>query len=201
MTGAMRGIERDRCIAAARRRSVRDTSGLTEDDVRAIRHDRRSLAVIGDEFGTHRTVVGRIKRRLAYAWVPDNPADAPQEPLFIDMGVPMSALDRQTAAMVLHVDANAFYCGDCIVTDLPSNPRSGRPQLKLHGWDVSIARVLCAIRHDKPLWSKLWVTRHLCGNSECVNPNHLVPGSEQENSADAVRHRTRHAASDRHTRN
>lgn len=163
---------------------------MTEDDVRAIRCDTRSLAAIGDDFDTHKTVVGRIKRRLAFAWVPDDPADALQKPLFIDMGVPMSELDRQTAAMVLHVDAHAYYCGDCILTDLPSNTRSGRPKVKLHGRDESIARVLCAIQHDKPIWSKLWQTRHLCGNSECVNPHHLIPGTEQENSDDAVRHGT-----------
>jgi len=34
------------------------------------------------------------------------------------------------------------------------------------------------------------VTRHLCGNSRCVNPAHLKPGTQSENERDKVLHGT-----------
>ena len=40
-----------------------------------------------------------------------------------------------------------------------------------------------------PLWaSHAWHALHVCGNAACVNPNHLMPGTEQDNADDAVRH-------------
>lgn len=35
------------------------------------------------------------------------------------------------------------------------------------------------------------VVRHLCGNSQCVNPAHLAVGTSSENNLDAIEHGTR----------
>lgn len=164
----MTTMERDSWIADSRKKALRngDDDRLTEDTVRAIRRAEGSLTEIGAEFGIHRSTVSMIRARRTWSWVPDDPTDALTEPLFIDIGVPMSCLDRQSAALVLQVDAHAFYCGDCMVTDLAFDPRDDRPRTSLHGRNETVARVLCALLHDLPLWaSHAWHVRHICGNA------------------------------------
>ena len=41
------------------------------------------------------------------------------------------------------------------------------------------------IAHGKPLESGL-VLRHTCDNKQCVNPHHLIPGTQKENMRDCV---------------
>lgn len=190
----MNVIECDQYVADARRLSLRDTSPLSEDHVRAIRAAEGSLSQLVSAFGINKTSISRIRRRERYAWVPDDPADTIQEPYLIDVGAPMRDLSPAEAALVLQVDAHAFYCGDCVVTDLHGD----RPAVKFEYFKVAVSRVLCSIRFDLPLWQHWrWHTRHICGNEACVNPHHLIPGTPQENSDDMVRH-GRAARGERH---
>ncbi len=74
--------------------------------------------------------------------------------------------------------------------------RNGRPTVRLHGQTQRIARVIVALRDQKPIhdgWK--WQTRHLCGNPACCNPDHLTFGTQQENEADKLLHGTRNRGS------
>jgi hypothetical protein len=46
---------------------------LTEDQVRAIRRDTRACKVVGSDYGLSQAQVSRIRRRLHWKEVPDEP--------------------------------------------------------------------------------------------------------------------------------
>jgi hypothetical protein len=59
-------------------------------------------------------------------------------------------------------------------------------------------RAVLALKLGRPL-APGEVTRHVCHNRACVNPDHLLPGSAKDNAQDSVRAR-RHIHGERHPR-
>jgi hypothetical protein len=53
----------------ARGQAMGPTSLLSEDDVRAIRHDPRSSRPVASEYGVDRSTITRIRNRKRWAWL------------------------------------------------------------------------------------------------------------------------------------
>lgn len=60
----------------------------------------------------------------------------------------------------------------------------GYPCWKFDGKTRGVHRVVCELHHG-PLGSKQ--ARHLCHNTLCINPEHVVPGTQTENMQDSAR--------------
>ena len=48
----------------------------------------------------------------------------------------------------------------------------------------TISRLIVHLRDNLNYDDKLWVTRHICNNKNCINSKHLISGSTKDNSAD-----------------
>lgn len=73
----------------------------------------------------------------------------------------------------------------CMLLTGASN-RQGRPRIWVDGVNTKCAKIIVALRDDKPWWSQSWQTRHLCDNPACVNPDHLTYGTAQDDADDRV---------------
>jgi hypothetical protein len=51
-------------------------------------------------------------------------------------------------------------------------------------WGAALHRVVCEAKYGAPLGSQH--AHHACGNSICVNPDHLVPATNAENVAEMM---------------
>jgi hypothetical protein len=66
--------------------------------------------------------------------------------------------------------------------DTYKNPGS----ITYRGKQVSAARMTCAIKHGD-MESGI-VARHLCDCPFCINPDHIVPGTQKDNAQDRISH-------------
>jgi hypothetical protein len=60
----------------------------------------------------------------------------------------------------------------------------GYPCWRINGRVYGVHRLACEYRHG-PLAADLHA-RHTCHNTLCVNPQHLIPGTSQENARDSA---------------
>lgn len=96
-------------------------------------------------------------------------------------------LKGQSVRDFVHSYRNYVGC-DCVFVP---NAIKGRPSQVEHcGRSVSAARYMALLAHGTPK-DEAHVVRHTCGNGHlsCVNPNHLLWGTQAENRSDAARHR------------
>ncbi len=63
------------------------------------------------------------------------------------------------------------------------NHSNGRPQIGVNYTKMRIARFIVAVREELDMQGE-WDTRHTCNVRECVNPDHLLSGSRQDNALD-----------------
>ena len=83
---------------------------------------------------------------------------------------------------------NEFTGSSCILWIGPIN-KSGYGKLSIHGVQYLAHILSCSIK-CKRLRANDEVTRHLCSNKICINPEHLDFGSYTENAIDSVIHQT-----------
>lgn len=74
---------------------------------------------------------------------------------------------------------------------VPAAQKNVPASLKFCDKNISAARYMCLLTHGTPPTEGM-VVRHLCGNGHlsCVNPAHVVWGTQGQNIADATKHRT-----------
>ncbi|WP_170417795.1 hypothetical protein [Ruegeria arenilitoris] len=68
---------------------------------------------------------------------------------------------------------------------------ASRPAMMYMGRSTSAARVSYYLSKDRgfPIFAERDVLiRHICGNGLCVNPDHLIPGTKDENERDKRMH-------------
>ena len=82
------------------------------------------------------------------------------------------------------VKSEGRFCDEtgCIFVDRAHDNR-GYPVIKSQGVQVKIVQALA-------LPPPGFHSRHLCGMQSCINPNHIEPGTAQENSDDRILHGT-----------
>lgn len=54
-------------------RGINNPNGakLSPEKVLAVRNSTRTNVVLGEEYGVHENTIGKVKRRILWAWVPD----------------------------------------------------------------------------------------------------------------------------------
>lgn len=68
--------------------------------------------------------------------------------------------------------------------------KSGRPYFDVHGKKVLAYRLTYKLVHGAAIPDDV-MARHTCDNQVCCNPNHIVPGTHQQNMDD-MKERERH---------
>ncbi|WP_419740728.1 hypothetical protein [Ruegeria sp.] len=63
------------------------------------------------------------------------------------------------------------------------NHSNGRPQIGVNYTKMRIARFIVAVRDELDMLGE-WDTRHTCNVRACVNPDHLLSGTRQDNALD-----------------
>jgi hypothetical protein len=76
-----------------------------------------------------------------------------------------------------------------IITDAgcwnyPINDTTRYPRIAINGIRYTISRLLCCINYNLENEDK-FVARHLCHNKICVNPEHIQPGTNKQNTLDS----------------
>jgi len=64
---------------------------------------------------------------------------------------------------------------------------------------VRLARLIVALRDGREMSDHSWLTRHTCDNPPCINPSHLITGTDKDNSDDKIA-RGRHNFGERNGR-
>ena len=84
--------------------------------------------------------------------------------------------------------ANELRDGECWTTDYVPNPRSGYVDVGAEAPDRGKRRLHRGVweAHNAEPIPEGMVILHTCDNPACMNPEHLVLGSQQENVEDMI---------------
>jgi len=98
-------------------------------------------------------------------------------------------INRQASPIVYTINGNG--CHICISH---SQARGGYPRLKRGGKYLRMSRYAWSLANEKPVPEGMMIL-HSCDNPNCINPDHLNPGTHQENMADrAAKGHTAHGS-------
>lgn len=95
---------------------------------------------------------------------------------------------NQTTDVIERIKAKTIYEGDCWRFTGKKTGR-GYGNIWYHGRMVRIGRLICHLFHNKELKDSSWVACHKdeCRFHDCWNPDHLYPGTQQQNVNDQIR--------------
>lgn len=67
-----------------------------------------------------------------------------------------------------------------------SNVSGGYSQISIRGKTWRLSRLVWCLVNDGEYEDKTFVVRHSCHNKKCVNPDHLINGTRQQNAYDSI---------------
>jgi hypothetical protein len=85
------------------------------------------------------------------------------------------------ASSAEHLKANTKQVGDCL--EWLGECVKGRGRVRFHGKKQSASRVMFALWNNVAIES-VPVVRHTCDNPLCINPEHLISGTQADNVKD-----------------
>jgi hypothetical protein len=94
----------------------------------------------------------------------------------------------QTTNVIERIKAKTIYEGDCW-RFIGKKTGRGYGGIWYQGRTVRIIRLICHLFKGKDLKDSSWVARHTdeCKFYDCWNPDHIQPGTQQENVNDQIR--------------
>ena len=92
--------------------------------------------------------------------------------------------NRDFEKLIPLIRANVVVAQGCWIWQKQARKKSGKKMYPTTSWGVALHRAVCEAKYGAPLGSQH--AHHTCGNSICVNPDHLVPVTDAENIAEML---------------
>jgi hypothetical protein len=147
---------------------------------------------VAEKFGVARKTIGDIIHNKTWKHVPRR---VPTTQTAFKKRVPIK--DWTPELITAAYNAVVTYCEEaddphpilgtpCLLWKDDAPVRDGRGRVPYKGVTYNAPKIACMYSEQRMCPPK-WVTRHLCGNKRCCQPEHLKFGTSKENAIDRVR--------------